>query len=343
MKKMAFILAVAVLFTITLTGCSQKVVLNVYNWGDYIGEDVIKQFEGKYPDIKINYEMFDTNEDMYTKLKNSKTAYDVIVPSDYMIEKLIKEDMLLKLQLNNIPNYKYIAERFRKLSFDPKGEYSVPYMWGVMGVLYNKTMVDEENIDWDILWNEKYKNQIFVIDSMREAIGVALSVQGYSMNSTNPQELQAAKQKLIVQKQLVLATGGDELKDKMISGEAALMAAWSGDAVLVMQENEDLAFALPKRSNYYIDSMVIPKTSQHQKEAEYFINFMCETEIALQNTEYIGYSTPHTGAYEQLEPELQGSMVAYPSEEITSGYEVFKDLGESAKVYDQIWTEARAS
>ncbi|WP_079489595.1 ABC transporter substrate-binding protein [Maledivibacter halophilus] len=344
MKK-SFLISFVILMLISLAACGgeDKVTLNVYNWGDYIGDGVIEEFEEKY-DIKVNYEMFDTNEGMYQKIKPGAVSYDVAIPSDYMISKMIEEDMLYKIDFNNIPNYKYIDEKFKNLEYDPNNEYSVPYMWGTVGILYNKTMVDEPVDSWEILWNEKYEKEILMQDSQRETIGVALQKLGYSLNTKNLDELEEAKQELIKQKPLVLAYVVDEVKDKMISGEAALAVVWAGDAVTMIEQNPDLAYAIPKTgSNVFVDGMVIPKTSKNKKEAEMFINFMCESEIALKNTNYIGYSTPHTEAKKMLEPEIANDPVAYPSDDILEKCEVYRDLGDMVKVYDRIWTEIKAS
>lgn len=347
MKKIKKVLALFILvlmaFSLVSCGKNQKVTLNVYNWGDYIDESVIGEFEKKYG-VKVNYETYATNEDMYVKVKSGATDYDVLIPSDYMISKMIKENMLEKIDFNNVPNYKYIDERFKGLEFDAKNEYSVPYMWGVVGIIYNKKMVTEPVDSWNILWDEKYKKQILMLDSQRESIGVALQKLGYSLNSTEKEKLEQAKQELIKQKPLVLAYVGDEIKDKMIAGEAALGIIWAGDAVFMKKQNPDLEFAVPKEgSNLFVDSMVIPKTSKHKKEAEMFINFMCETEIAKKNTEYIGYSTPHKEAYKLLDEETRNDKTAYPDDAVIKRCEVYKDLSDMLQEYDRIWTEVKAA
>lgn len=343
--KKSLLIAFAMMMVISLAGCGgeKKVTLNVYNWGDYIDETVIQQFEEKY-DINVNYEMYDTNEAMYQKIKPGAVSYDIAFPSDYMISKMIEEDMLYKIDLNNIPNYKYINEKFKNLEYDPNNEYSVPYMWGTVGILYNKTMVKEQVDSWNILWDKKYEKQILMQDSQRETIGVALQKLGYSLNTKDLDELEEAKQELIKQKPLVLAYVVDEVKDKMISGEAALAVVWAGDAVTMIEQNPDLAYAIPKEgSNFFVDGIVIPKTSKHKKEAEMFINFMCETEIALKNTDYIGYSTPHIEAKKMLPPEIANDPVAYPSDDVLEPCEVYRDLGDMVKIYDRIWTEIKAA
>lgn len=345
MKKMRFIVFLLILVTIMgLTGCGQndKKVLNVYNWGDYIDESVLQDFEDQYG-IKVNYDTYATNEDMYVKIKSGGSNYDVIFPSDYMIEKMIKENLLQKIDLNNIPNYELIDEQFKNLDYDPNNEYSVPYMWGTVGILYNKTMVSDPVESWDILWNEKYANQIFMLDSQRDSIGVALKKLGVSLNTRDRNELDQAKQALIEQKPLVLAYVGDEVKDKMIGGEAALAVVWSGDAIYCKRENPDLEYVIPKEgSNFWFDGMAIPASAKNKEDAETFINFLCDTDVAYKNTDYIGYSTPHTKVKEMLPDELLNDRSVYPLAEDIENSEIFKDLGDFITDYDEIWTEVMA-
>lgn len=355
MKSLRIFAAIALLAVLALTATScgnvsssgkpaEKVTLNVYNWGDYIGETTISDFEAKYPDIKVNYEMFSTNEDMYVKLKSGGAAYDVAIPSDYMIKRMLDEGMLNKINMGNIPNYKYIGDRFKNLSYDPNNEYSVPYMWGTVGILYNQTMVSEPVDSWKILWDKKYEKQILMPDSERDSIGITLKMLGFSMNTKSVDQLEAAKAKLVEQKPLVLAYVVDEVKDKMIGGEAALAVVWSGDAYYCMGENEDLAYALPKEgTNYWFDSMVIPTTSKHQKEAETFINFMCDTQTAFNNADYIGYATPQTEVMKMLDQELVNDPNAYPQVENLKNCEIFEYPGDEInKEYSRIWTEIKA-
>lgn len=341
-KLMAFIISIIIL-SISVIGCrDDRTVLNVYNWGDYIDESVIKDFEKEF-NIRVNYETFATNEDMYVKIKSGGTNFDVAIPSDYMIERMIREDMLLKIDMNNVPNYQNIDERFTNLPFDPKNEYSVPYMWGTVGILYNTKFVDETVDSWDILWSEKYRKQILMLDSQRDSIGIALKKLGYSLNSRDTNELEAAKGELIRQKPLVLAYVGDEVKDKMVADEAALAVVWSGDAVAMMEDNENLRYVVPKEgSNLWFDNMVIPKTSKNKKQAELFINFMSRPEIALKNTEYIGYSTTNKETMKLLDSEILNNPTAYPSDNIINRCEVFKDPGDFIREFDRIWTEIMA-
>jgi spermidine/putrescine transport system substrate-binding protein len=326
-------------------GSSEKVTLNVYNWGDYIAEGTIEAFEKEYPNINVNYELFTTNEDMYVKIKSGGSDYDVAIPSDYMIKRMIDENLLNKINMNNIPNYKYIDDRFKNLSFDPNNEYSVPYMWGTVGILYNKNMVTDPVDSWSILWNEKYSKQIIMPDSERDSIGITLKMLGYSMNTHDLAQLEEAKQKLIEQKPLVYAYLVDEVKDAMIGENAALALVWSGDAYYCMSENENLAYSVPTKegSNCWFDSMVIPTTSKHQAEAETFINFMCQPDIAFDNADYIGYSTPNTEVMKMLDPAVVEDRFAYPTAEDLANYEIFEYPGDEInKEYSRIWTEVKA-
>jgi spermidine/putrescine transport system substrate-binding protein len=344
LKKISFLLAVLMLVTL-LPGCgdSDKVVLNVYNWGEYIDESVLDDFMVKYPHIKVKYEIYSDNEVMYTKIKNNTTSYDILIPSDYMIARLIEEDMLAKLDFANIPNYKYIDDAYKNLDFDPNNEYSVPYMWGVLGILYDTTKVREGNFNWNTLFKPEYNKEVLMKNDIRDSLGIALKSLGYSVNSTNKAELEAAKQKLISLKPNVLGYVGDEGMDKMIAGEAALAVMYSGDAVNCIEQNPNLDFAIPTDgTNLFFDSMVVPKNSKHKAEAELFINFMCETDTAVKNVEEIYYSTPHTEAKEALPDDIKNSF-AYPSKEILDKAEVYSYLGEHTELYDRMWTEFKAS
>lgn len=354
-QKISIVLTVLLTLSVLLTACgggrgpdgnngSEPVTINVFNWGDYIGESTIADFEAAHPGIKVNYENFTTNEDMYVKIKTGASAYDVAIPSDYLIKRMINEGLLNKINMENIPNYQYIDDRFKSLAFDPDNAYSVPYMWGTVGILYNKTMVSEPVDSWKILWDKKYSKQIIMQDSERDSIGVTLKMLGYSMNTRNIAELEEAKAKLIEQRPLVLAYFVDEVKDMMIGESAALAVVWSGDAYYCISQNENLAYAIPKDgTNLWFDSMVIPKTSKHQKEAEAFINFMCDTNTAFNNADYIGYATPHTEVMNMLDPELVSDRAAYPLQEDLKNCEIFEYPGDELnKEYGRIWTEVKA-
>ena len=345
MKKLFIAMLIALMSLVAFTGCSSddQVVLNVYNWGDYIDESVLDDFESE-TGIKINYEMFATNEDMMVKLTQGGNSYDVIFPSEYMIEKMLKEDMLEPLDHSKIPNLENLDPKFSNLEFDPAYEYSVPYFWGTVGIMYNTEMVDEPVDSWDILWDEKYKNSILMMDSQRDTIMVALKKLGYSMNTRSVEELEEAKALLVEQRPLVLAYVGDNVKDMMIQGEAALAVVWSGEAYGVISENEGFDFALPKEgSNYWFDNMVIPKNAKNKDAAHQFINFMLDAEVGFKNTDYVGYSTPNMKTFEMLDEEVKNRKGAYPSDEDLEDFEVFVDPGEFIQEYNRIWTEFKAA
>ena len=345
-KKIALFLIVLLIIPHTFTSCTNDyITINVYNVGDYIDEELIEQFEAENPGIKVNYETYYTNEEMHVRVSNGVSDYDVIFPSDYMLEKMIEEDLLREINYDNIPNFKEIGEEYLNQPYDPEQKYSVPYMWGTMGILYNTTMVDEEVDSWQILWNEKYKDNIFMLDSERDTLGITLKMLGYSMNTKNENELNQAKDMLIKQKPLVLAYVGDEVKDKMINEEAALSVVWSGDAYYCMSENENLDYAIPKEgTNLWFDCMAIPKTSKHPEAAEKFINFLCRPDVALQNTEYIEYSSPIPSVVEELGKEVNSDEKRYPDiTEQNDFFEVFKyDRDLSIKQAD-IWQIVKVS
>ncbi len=341
MKK--WILAIALILSGLLAGCgNSQPELYVYNWGDYIDESVLKDFEKQYK-IKVIYDTFTTNEDMYVKVKAGGSHYDVIIPSDYMIKRMIDEEMLEKLDFANIPNFKLIGSSYKSLGYDPQDEYSVPYMWGTVGILYNTKLVNPAPDSWKILWDQQYAKQILMLDSQRDSIGITLKMLGHSLNSKNTAELEASKKALHDQKPLVLAYVVDEVKDKMISEEAALAVVWSGDAVFCIDENPDLNYVIPKEgSNLWFDAMVIPKGANHKKEAEQFINFMCDTEIAYRNASYIGYASPQLEAVQKLPKEVTENRSFYPQPEDLKNSEVFVDLGAMIKEFDRVWTEVKA-
>lgn len=355
MKKVFLLTLIIVL---VLTGCTSQsqsepknsdkpfegVTINVYNWGDYIAEDTIEKFT-ETTGIKVNYEMFDSNEIMYAKYKSGAVDYDVLIPSDYMIEKLIVEDELMPINWENVPNISHIDASFRGLAYDASNKYSVPYTWGTVGILYNTTMVDEPVDSWDILFDEKYSGKIIMMNSVRDSFAVALKRLGYSLNTTNKSEVDEALEMLVAQAPLVQAYVVDEVKDKMIGGEGALAVIYSGEAIYTADYSDDLAFSNPKEgTNLWFDSMVIPKTTKNQGAAEAFINFMCEPEIAFNNADYIGYSTPHKTAKDMLDDEVKNDPAAYPAQEIIDACEVFIDLGpEMTEYYNEKWNELKAS
>ena len=328
----------------------QGIEIDVYNWGEYVANDSVnfldvnEDFEA-LTGIKVNYTLFSSNEELYTKLRSGGTNYDVIVPSDYMIGKMIGEGMLQKLDFNNIPNYKYIDEKYKNANFDPNNEYSVPMYWGVVGIIYNTTMVDEEDLSgWDILWNEKYADNMLMFSNSRDAFALALLDLGYSFNTTDETELEEAAGHLRAQKPLVQAYVMDEIYDKMEGGEAAVAPYYNGDAVLMMDVNEDLDFYVPENTSIFIDSMCIPAGARNKEAAEMYINYMCESTVAAANSYYVGYSTPHSGAFELLDEELQENEIAYPDDELISSLEALLTLPQETSSYtDKLWTDIMAT
>lgn len=327
--------------------------INVYNWGEYISTgadegtlDVNDEFE-KLTGIKVNYTNYATNEELYAKLKGGGTTYDVIIPSDYMISKMIKEELIQPLNMDNIPNFRYIMDNYRNLAYDPENAYSVPYTWGTVGIIYNAEQIDipKEEIDWDILWDEKYKDQILMFDNPRDAFAVSELLLGYSLNTENPSELKAAAEKLKEQKGVVQAYVMDEVFDKMAAGEALLAPYYAGDALTILEDNENLDFVVPKSgTNLFVDAMCIPSSAKQKEAAEMYINFMCEPDIAFANIDYICYSTPHSGAYEMLDDEVRESHVSYPdSQFIADKTTVFVNLSDEANdLMKDLWTEMKS-
>ncbi|MDR1620640.1 MAG: spermidine/putrescine ABC transporter substrate-binding protein [Clostridiales bacterium] len=350
MKKLVLAVTIALLLTM-VSGCgdAQKgdaVTINVLNWGDYIDDetvDVIKLFE-ETTGIHVNYTTTASNEEMLVKLKSPDSIYDICFPSDYTIEKMVAGDMLHPLNKENIPNLSNIDERFMDLPFDPGNTYSVPYMWGTVGILYNTTMVTEPVTSWKIFWDEKYAGQILMYDSIRDTIGITLKMLGYSVNTRDEAHIREAEAALTAQKPLVKAYLDDPIKDTMIRGNGAMAVVYSGDAVLCIEENPDLAYVVPDEgSNVWFDNIIIPKTSRHTAYAEAFINFLCDAEIARANTEYIGYSTPNKAALALLDEERIADETYNPSQETLDRCEVFRDLGDFIEVYNKAWTRIKAA
>lgn len=337
MIAMAFVLAAC-------GGSSNKEVVNVYNWGEYIDTALLDKFEEE-TGIEVKYDMFTTNEDMYVKLKSSNISYDILVPSDYMIERMKNEGMLQPINFENVPNYANVDDTFKNQTFDENNEYSAPYFWGTLGIVYNKEMVQEPVTSWDILWDDKYENQIIMMDSSRDSIGVALKKLGYSLNSKNESELEEAKQELIAQKPIVRAYLMDETKDMMKNGEAALAVMYSGDAADAISENPNLEYVIPQEgSNIFIDAMVIPANATNKENAEKFINFMLDVNNAAQNAS-IGYSTPISAAKQLLDDDMKNNEAAYPDQATLDALdlETFRDPAEMLERYDSIWQDVKSN
>ncbi|QED47889.1 ABC transporter substrate-binding protein [Cytobacillus dafuensis] len=330
----SFILIITVNKLNAAQGYSGGNTLTIFNWGDYIDQDLIKRFE-KETGIKVIYETFDSNEAMLTKIEQGGTSYDIAIPSEYAIDKMIKEDLLIPIDHSKVPNLKYIDPRFMDLSFDPNNDYSVPYFWGTVGIAYNKAMIgDIEITSWDDLWDPKFKNQILIVDGAREVMGMSLNSLGYSLNDTDEKHLIEAKEKLDLLTPNIKAIVGDEIRMLLENGEAGIGLVWSGVAQEIMWENEDVEYVVPEEgSNLWFDNMVIPKTSKNPEAAHQFINFMLDPEIAAQNTEYVGYSTPNKGALKYMDEEVISDDRFYPDEELTAKLEVYENLGKRMLAY----------
>lgn len=329
--------------------------LYVYNWGEYIDETVVEQFEEE-TGIKVTYDHFETNEEMYPVIEAGAVNYDVVCPSDYMIQKMAENNLLSELDFNNIPNLKNIDPQFLEMSksFDPENKYSVPYTWGTVGILYNTKLLEEKGLPvptkWADLWNPAYAGEILMQDSVRDAFMVALKSLGYSMNSVDEAELQTAKRLLIDQKPLVQAYVIDQVRDKMIGGEAAIGVIYSGEILYIQDEvaNQDLDYTLEyvipeEGTNLWLDAWVIPTTAQNKENAEKWIDFLCRPDIALKNFEYITYATPNKAAKEMLDEELQNNKAVFPDTEQLTNCEVFQYLGDDADMmYSSLWKEVKS-
>ena len=305
-------------------GSGDQVTINVYNWGQYIADgsdgsmDIIAEFEKRYPDIKVNYQTYDSNETMYSKLVNGGITVDVIIPSDYMIARMRQEGMLLELDFDNIPNYRYIDETFRNTSYDPENKYSVPYTWGTVGIIYNSKYVDEADVTgWELLWNPDYTGRILMFDNSRDAFGITQYMLGYDVNTTDETELQHCADKLAEQKPVLQQYVMDQIFSTMQNEEAWIAPYYAGDYLVMAEENPDLKFYLPEHQgfNLFIDAMCIPSCAQEKEAAETFINFLCDPEISAANMEWVCYSTPITEAKQYLDPEVANSEVSYPAAE----------------------------
>lgn len=352
MKKSLALLSAAALTLGALSGCggtqsgtaddpgaADKGVVNVYNWGVYIDESVLEDFTAE-TGIKVVYDTFESNEAMYGVLKNEGASYDVVIPSDYMISRMIEEDMLEPLNFDNIPNFEDVDPALKNPDYDPENLYSVPYMWGLLGVIYNTTMVEETPSSWDIMFDEDYAGQILMFNNSRDAIGVALKQLGYSYNTTDENQIKEAVDLLIQQKPLVQSYVMDDIFEKMQSGSAAIGAYYYGDFLTMQEVNPDLAFCLPEEgTNLYVDAMCIPKNAENKENAEIFINYMCSTQAGLKNCEEIWYSSPLLSVREELDPEVSGDPYAYPDESILAQCESFKNLpADTLALYDSEWT-----
>ncbi len=326
---------------------SRGVTINVYNWGEYIANgtdesmDVNAEFTRR-TGIQVNYTTFDSNESLYSKLAGGGAAYDIIIPSDYMVSRLIDEGMLAQLDFENIPNFSYIDPQFRNPDYDPENLYSVPYTWGVVGVFYNTEYV-EEVTSWNALWDDRYAGKILMFDNPRDSFAIAQFMLGQNVNGTEEQDWQEAATLLKQQKPLLQAYVMDQIFDKMESGEAWLAPYYAGDAAILVDNSDNIAFAVPEEgTNFFVDAICVPATASHKKEAEEYINFLCDPEIAGANMDYVGYSTPETAAKAYLDPEVVESPLYYPDQETLDKTQVFVNLPEgTSALLDKLWAEVK--
>ena len=348
---LSVLLAVSCLAGLSGCGSSKKTTLYVYNWGQYISEgddgslDVIAAFEEAYPNIRVQYSTYDSNEIMYSKLANGGITVDVIIPSDYMIGRMVQEGMLEELNFDNIPNYQYIDDAFKNTSYDPENKYSVPYTWGTVGIIYNTKYVDEADVTgWELLWNEKYAGKILMFDNSRDAFGIAEYLLGYDVNTTDETELQDCAAKLAEQKPVVQQYVMDQIFDAMENEEAWIAPYYAGDYLTMVEENPDLAFYRPTAQGYnmFIDAMCIPTCCQEKEAAETFINFLCSPETSSANMAFLGYSVPSTAAKELMDPEVANSDVAYPDADTLATGTSFNYLPEETSRYmESLFMEVR--
>lgn len=354
MRKKLIVLMLVLTTVVTLAGCAKKdqPTLYVFNWGEYIDEEIYDLFEEE-TGIKVEHNEFVQNEDMYPVIKTGSVQYDVVCPSDYMIKKMIDEDMLSEINYDNVPNIKNIDPTYLKSAseFDPGNKFSVPYAWGTVGILYNKSMIDTKIDSWEALFDKEYMEkygyagEVLMIESVRDAFGIALTYLGYDLNSTNVDEIEEAKQLLQSQFPLVDAYVVDQVRDKMIGGENPIGVIYSGEAIYTQRENPDLEYVVPKEgSNVWIDGWVIPKNAKNKQYAEQWINFLLRPDIALMNFEYIGYSTPNSGARELIEDEdIRNSTIAFPDSSILDRCKTYLYLGEEMEaLYLQKWNEVKS-
>lgn len=350
MKKTLSLILCAAMFAGLFAGCgsseksssADKGTVNVYNWGEYIDTDLIDQFE-KETGIKVNYKTFESNEQMYSVLKQGGVSYDVVIPSDYMISRMISEDMLEPLDFSKIPNASLIEDNLRGMAFDKENKYSVPYMWGTVGIIYDPTVVGEVD-SWGAMFDPKNSGKILMFDNARDAMGIALKYLGYSLNTTDETELNAAFELLKKQKPLLQGYVMDEIFDKMESGEAAIGAYYAGDYLTMHESNPKLKFCIPKEgSNVFVDSMCILKGAANKENAEAFINFMTGTGQSLKNAEFIGYTSPNKEVEAQMDLDDLSKSVRYPSADVLAKCESYVNLPQKTlDYYDSMWVKLKS-
>ena len=347
MKKLLALLISILIISTLFVGCSKKTSeeINFFNYGENIDEETVKEFEKQYG-IKVNIETFDDMENMYQKVKNEGVKYDVILVSDALMPRMIKENLIQKLNKDSIPNIYQMDEEYLNLEIDPGNKYSVPYMFGTVGLIYNKDVVKENVDSWDILWNEKYKDKVFMFDTYRDTIGVALKKLGYSLNSTDPKQIEEAKELLIKQRKTVDPIYGVDNGTTMIpAGESDINMIWSGEGLNLQEENPNLVYIVPKEgANFWIDSLCIPSNAKNIEGAEKFINFVSDKESALRIADEIGYTTPNKEARLEQPESVRNNPNAYMPKEIMDRCEIYVDFPKNIKrMYDDAWLDIKSS
>lgn len=349
-KSSIFKIILGILFFFSIFGCSQKEKeksklskeLNVYNWSYYIGETTIQDFEKEFG-IKVNYDNYSSNEELLAKLQAGVKGYDVIFPSDYMVEIMKIQNLLAPIDFSNIPNFKNIMKRFKNLPFDLENKYSIPYQWGTTGIGVNTAKVEENVNSWNILWNTKYRGRITILDDMRFGLVPALKKLGYSINTINPDELKQVKELMITQKPLVKAYTSDTYIDLLKSGDSWIAYGYSGDIYQVAKDNPSVVYVIPKEgTNIWVDNMCIPKDAPHKYTAEVFINYILRPEVGAGISNYTWYSSPNEPAKEFIKKEIIHDPGIYPSKEVLDKCEFLKDVGEATRLYDRIWNEIKS-
>jgi len=316
-----------------------------------LGEDEMMNVNDEFTrqtGIEVKYTTYETNEQLYTMLSTGSTEIDVIFPSDYMAGRMVQEGMLAKLDFSQIPNFSLIDDQFKNLQYDPNHEYTVPYLWGTVGLFYNTKMVDPEdveNLSWNLLWNPKYAGKILMFDNPRDAFAIAEAKLGYSLNTTDETQIRTTYEELLKQKPLLQAYVMDQVFSKMATGEAAIAPYYAGDGIVMLDENEDIAFGFPKEAvNQFVDVVCIPKSSKNKDAAEKYINFLCSTDVALANAEAVGYATPQKEAKQELDPEISEDPMFYPPQEVLDHTEIFQTLPRTvSKLMDDLWIKLKIS
>lgn len=322
---------------------AKDTTLNLYNWSTYINPEIIKEFEQKFG-VKVQYDTYESSEALYAKLKPGNPGYDVIFPSDYTVSLMSKENMLEEINQANIPNRQHLDKKFLNAPFDPQNKYSMPYLWGTMGIGYNVKKTGQPLDSWQSVFNPKFNDQVALVDELRTMLGGILIYLGYDANTTKPEEINKAKDFLIKNKNVIAAFAGDNGQDLLNRGDVAIAIEWSGDILQIMKENPDIRYAIPKEGSVvWVDNMAIPTNAPHRELAEKFINFMLTPEIAAKNANFVKYATPNKTALEKnlINPELKKNETLYPKPEVYNKLTYVKDVGEASKLYDETWTELK--